>query len=42
VGDPTFGDAMLDRLVHHAHRITLSGGSLRRLAPTHSDAAPAA
>jgi DNA replication protein DnaC len=31
VGDATFGDAILDRLVHHAHRITLSGGSLRRL-----------
>lgn len=38
VGDPTFGDAMLDRLVHHAHRITLSGGSLRRLSPTTPDA----
>lgn len=32
VGDATFGDAILDRLVHHAHRITLTGGSLRRLA----------
>jgi DNA replication protein DnaC len=31
VGDPTFGDAILDRLVHHAHRITLTGGSLRRM-----------
>jgi len=31
VGDPTFGDAILDRLVHHAPRITLTGGSLRRL-----------
>ena len=31
IGDPTFGDAILDRLVHHAHRITLTGGSLRRL-----------
>jgi DNA replication protein DnaC len=31
VGDATFGDAILDRLVHHAHRITLTGGSLRRL-----------
>jgi DNA replication protein DnaC len=31
VGDPTFGDAILDRLVHHAHRITLTGGSLRRI-----------
>jgi len=42
VGDPTFGDAMLDRLVHHAHRITLSGGSLRRLSPTTPEAAPEA
>jgi DNA replication protein DnaC len=32
IGDPTFGDAILDRLVHHAHRLTLTGGSLRRLA----------
>ena len=31
IGDATFGDAILDRLVHHAHRITLTGGSLRRL-----------
>ena len=31
VGDATFGDAILDRLVHHAHRITLTGGSMRRL-----------
>jgi len=35
VGDATFGDAILDRLVHHAHRITLTGGSLRRM-PTES------
>jgi len=33
VGDPTFGDAILDRLVHHAHHITLTGGSLRRHVP---------
>lgn len=26
VGDATFGDAILDRLTHHAHRITLTGG----------------
>ncbi len=38
VGDATFGDAILDRLVHHAHRITLTGGSLRKLKPT--DAPP--
>ena len=34
VGDATFGDAILDRLVHHAHRITLTGGSLRKLKPS--------
>ncbi len=38
VGDATFGDAILDRLVHHAHRITLTGSSLRRL---NSDTPPA-
>lgn len=31
VGDPTFGDAILDRLLHNAHRVTLKGGSMRRL-----------
>ena len=31
VGDPTFGDAILDRLINNAHRITLKGGSMRRL-----------
>jgi len=31
VGDPTFGDAILDRLLNNAHRITLTGGSMRRL-----------
>jgi len=30
VGDATFADAILDRLVHHAHRITLKGASMRR------------
>jgi hypothetical protein len=30
VGDPTYADAILDRLVHNAHRIELSGESLRR------------
>jgi len=37
VGDATFGDAILDRLVHHAHRITLTGGSLRKLGATSAD-----
>ena len=30
IGDATFADAILDRLVHHAHRITLTGASMRR------------
>ena len=31
IGDPTFGDAILDRLLNNALRITLKGGSMRRL-----------
>lgn len=31
IGDPTLADAILDRLVHNAHRLTLTGESLRRL-----------
>ena len=30
IGDPTLADAILDRLVHNAHRITLKGESMRR------------
>jgi DNA replication protein DnaC len=30
IGDPTYADAILDRLVHNAHRIELTGDSLRR------------
>jgi DNA replication protein DnaC len=29
-GDPTYADAILDRLVHNTHRIDLAGDSLRR------------
>jgi DNA replication protein DnaC len=28
--DPTYADAILDRIVHNAHRINLTGHSLRR------------
>jgi len=28
--DPTYADAILDRLVHNAHRIDLAGESLTR------------
>ena len=30
IGDPTYADAILDRLIHNAHRIDLVGDSLRR------------
>jgi DNA replication protein DnaC len=38
IGNPTLADAILDRLVHGAHKITLKGGSMRkRLAGTETD-----
>src|SRR5712691_1246921 len=44
IGDPTFADAILDRLVHNAHRLTLKGESLRKAAAKRHnlDAEPAA
>jgi DNA replication protein DnaC len=30
IGDPTYGDAILDRLVHNAYRIELRGASMRQ------------
>lgn len=32
IADPTIADAVLDRLVHNAHRLTLKGESLRKAA----------
>jgi len=32
IGDPTIADAILDRLVHNAHRLALKGESLRKVA----------
>jgi DNA replication protein DnaC len=32
IADPTLGDAILDRVIHNAHRIELKGDSLRRRA----------
>jgi len=31
IGDPTLADAILDRLVHNAHKITLKGESMRKI-----------
>jgi DNA replication protein DnaC len=30
IGDATLADAILDRLVHNAHQLTLKGESLRK------------
>jgi DNA replication protein DnaC len=30
IGQPTLADAILDRLIHNAHRLQLSGDSLRK------------
>jgi DNA replication protein DnaC len=43
IGDPTLADAILDRLVHRAHKLLLKGGSMRKIAPeTTSTDEPAA
>jgi len=34
IGDPTLADAILDRLVHNAHRLVLKGDSIRRAKST--------
>jgi DNA replication protein DnaC len=34
IGDPTLADAALDRLVHNAHRIKLTGESMRKTRAT--------
>jgi DNA replication protein DnaC len=39
-GDPTLADAILDRLVHNAHTLAVTGASMRRRRPT--DQPPAA
>jgi DNA replication protein DnaC len=31
IGDPTIADAVLDRLVHNAHRLALKGDSMRKI-----------
>jgi DNA replication protein DnaC len=33
IGEPTIADAILDRIIHNAHRIELRGDSMRRKAP---------
>ncbi len=37
IGDDTLADAILDRLVHNAHRITIKGDSMRKKQPLESE-----
>ena len=37
IGEPTFADAILDRIVHNAYRLELSGQSLRKTMTNNSD-----
>ena len=39
IGDPTIADAILDRLVHNAHRIELTGKSMRTRSNNNKEAA---
>ncbi len=43
IANPTVADAILDRLVHNSHRLTLNGDSMRKSAARRSglDASPA-
>ena len=36
IGDPTLADAILDRIIHNAHRLKLRGDSLRKNVATNS------
>jgi DNA replication protein DnaC len=42
LGEPTIADAILDRLLHGAHRLELSGESLRRASEAGTAVAPPA
>jgi DNA replication protein DnaC len=39
IGEPTIADAILDRIVHNAHRLKLKGDSLRKKLAAHHAAA---
>ena len=40
IGEPTFADAILDRLVHNAYRLELDGQSFRKKDPQLRDETP--
>jgi hypothetical protein len=39
IGEPTFADAILDRIVHNAYRLTLDGPSMRKIQAAEPEAA---
>jgi hypothetical protein len=39
IGEPTFADAIPDRLVHNAYRLALDGPSIRKIRAGETDAA---
>jgi hypothetical protein len=38
-GEPTFADAILDRIVHNAYRLDLDGPSMRKIKAAESEVA---
>lgn len=40
IADPTLADAILDRVLHHAHKIRLEGESMRKRAPSPATKSP--
>ena len=38
IGEPTFADAILDRIVHNAYRLALDGPSIRKVQAAEADA----
>jgi IstB-like ATP binding protein len=41
IGEPTFADAILDRIVHNAYRLKLDGPSIRKTKATNAEVAMA-
>ncbi len=42
LGEPTFADAILDRIVHNAYRLELDGPSMRKVQAAGTEAPPVA
>jgi DNA replication protein DnaC len=40
IGEPTFADAILDRIIHNAYRLQLEGQSMRKTIAEKDDGTP--